>query len=52
MGNGVVGVIKVRENGGKMQTGLIKNIKGGKVEKLEGAPSEQSKDWVVLIKKL
>jgi hypothetical protein len=36
-------------NGGKMQTGSVKKIKGGKMLKLEGAPSEPDKDWVVLI---
>jgi hypothetical protein len=36
-------------NGGKLQTGAIKNIKGGKVVTISGAPSEPQKDWVVLI---
>ncbi len=36
-------------NGGKTQSGRVKNIQGGKMQKLEGAPSESDKDWVVLI---
>jgi hypothetical protein len=38
-------------NGGKMQNGAVKSIKGGKFENLEGAPSEPQKDWVVLLTK-
>lgn len=38
-------------NGGKMQNGTIKSIKGGKEHKLDGAPSEPAKDWVVLLTK-
>jgi len=38
-------------NGGKLQTGKETKIKAGKLQKIEGAPSEPNKDWVVLIKK-
>ncbi|MEX2428795.1 MAG: DUF5060 domain-containing protein [Bacteroidales bacterium] len=38
-------------NGGVLQTGAMKNIKAGKVQKLSGAPSESEKDWVVLLRK-
>jgi len=38
-------------NGGKLQTGAIKRIIGGKVVTINGAPSEPQKDWVVLITK-
>jgi len=38
-------------NGGKMHNGTVKSIKGGKIEKLDGAPSEPQKDWVVLLTK-
>jgi len=36
-------------NGGKLQTGAVKKIKGGKLVTINGAPSEPQKDWVVLI---
>jgi hypothetical protein len=39
-------------NGGKLQTGAIKKIKGGNVQKIDGAPSELNKDWVVLVSKV
>jgi hypothetical protein len=38
-------------NGGKLQTGRIKTISGGEIAKLVEAPSEQEKDWVVLLRK-
>jgi len=38
-------------NGGKLQKGRDKSIKGGKLQKLEGAPSEPEKDWEVLLQK-
>lgn len=38
-------------NGGKMQTGTVKNVKGGRVENLGVAPSEPQNDWVVLLQK-
>lgn len=38
-------------NGGKMQTGAVKSIRGGKMQNLGGAPSEPQKDWVVLLTK-
>jgi len=38
-------------NGGKMQTGAVKSIKGGKMQNLDSAPSEPEKDWVVLLQK-
>ncbi|WP_299664798.1 DUF5060 domain-containing protein [uncultured Polaribacter sp.] len=39
-------------NGGKLQTGSYKKIKGGSNLDLSGAPSSPNKDWVVLIKKI
>jgi len=38
-------------NGGALQSGAIMKIKGGSVQKLEGAPSEPNKDWVILLVK-
>lgn len=38
-------------NGGKLQNGAVKSIKGGKEQNLYGAPSEPQKDWVVLLQK-
>jgi len=38
-------------NGGKLQPGSVKNIKGGNMQKIDGAPSEPDKDWVVLVSK-
>jgi len=38
-------------NGGQLQTVAVKGFKGGKVQKIEGAPSESGKDWVVLVSK-
>jgi len=38
-------------NGGKLQTAGVKSVQGGKVHRLGGAPSEQEKDWVVLLQK-
>jgi hypothetical protein len=38
-------------NGGQLQTAAVKRFKGGKVQKIEGAPSESKKDWVVLVSK-
>lgn len=38
-------------NGGKLQSGAVKSINGGKVEKLNEPPSEPQKDWVVLLEK-
>jgi Domain of unknown function (DUF5060)/Putative collagen-binding domain of a collagenase len=38
-------------NGGKLQTGSIKTLKGGSIQNLGNAPSEPQKDWVVLITK-
>jgi len=39
-------------NGGKLQTGAIKKIKGGMSQKIVGAPSEINKDWIVLVSKI
>jgi len=36
-------------NGGKMQTTAVNSLKGGKIEKFGKAPTEQEKDWVVLV---
>ena len=38
-------------NGGELQNGKMKKIKGGKLEELTGAPSEDTRDWVVLLTK-
>ncbi|MCK4920933.1 MAG: DUF5060 domain-containing protein [Bacteroidales bacterium] len=38
-------------NGGDLQKGKTKKIKAGGTLKIEGAPSDPEKDWVVLIKK-
>lgn len=38
-------------NGGELQKGSVKSIKAGKVQDLKGAPSEEDKDWVVLLRK-
>jgi hypothetical protein len=38
-------------NGGDLQTGLVKNLKAGKITELKDAPSEPEKDWVVLLRK-
>lgn len=38
-------------NGGKLQTGSVKSIKGGIVNLIDSAPSEPNKDWVVLLRK-
>jgi len=38
-------------NGGKLQTGRVKTVSGGEIAKLIEAPSEQEKDWVVLLRK-
>lgn len=38
-------------NGGTLQSSAVKSIKGGRIQKLEGAPTEQEKDWVVLLEK-
>jgi hypothetical protein len=38
-------------NGGTLQKGSVKNISGGKVQQLNGAPSEPDKDWVLYLKK-
>lgn len=38
-------------NGGELQTGGVKSVKGGKTVELAGAPSEENKDWVVLLQK-
>jgi len=39
-------------NGGTLQSGRVKTVKGGEIAKLIDAPSEQKKDWVVLLRKL
>ncbi len=39
-------------SGGKMQSGKGRTIKGGKVVKLAGAPSDSDRDWVVLLRKI
>jgi hypothetical protein len=39
-------------NGGDLQQGKTKKVKGGGPVHLKGAPSEPDKDWVVLLKKL
>lgn len=38
-------------NGGELQTGKLKNAKGGKTIELVDAPSASEKDWVVLLEK-
>ena len=38
-------------NGGKLQTGTVKNVIAGKIQELKGAPSEPEKDWVVLLRR-
>ncbi|HSH19652.1 MAG TPA: putative collagen-binding domain-containing protein, partial [Draconibacterium sp.] len=38
-------------NGGFLQTGTVKTIQGGGIQELVGAPSEQEKDWVILLRK-
>lgn len=38
-------------NGGRLQKGKIKNLKGGKTLELVGAPSDENLDWVVLLRK-
>jgi Domain of unknown function (DUF5060)/Putative collagen-binding domain of a collagenase len=38
-------------NGGKLQTASVKSLQGGKVHRLDGAPSQKEKDWVVLLQK-
>jgi len=38
-------------NGGKLQNGTVKSIKGGHLQSIDGAPSDLKKDWVVLIAK-
>jgi len=38
-------------NGGKLQSGAIKKIKGGNVHNINGAPSEPNMDWVILLVK-
>jgi hypothetical protein len=38
-------------NGGTLQPGSVKTVSGGKLQKLNGAPSELEKDWVVLLRK-
>ncbi|NQU87888.1 MAG: DUF5060 domain-containing protein [Mariniphaga sp.] len=38
-------------NGGSLQLGKTNKIEGGTVNEIAGAPSEDNKDWVVLIKK-
>lgn len=40
------------QKGGKLQDGRVKRIAGGSIQKIEGAPSEPNRDWVVLIKKI
>jgi hypothetical protein len=37
--------------GGKLLKGSVKSVKGGKVVELGKAPSGNSQDWVVLVKK-
>jgi len=59
-GNGTInledlnGEFKVKwfdpRNGGKMQNGTVKKIRGGRVENFGVAPSEPKQDWVVLLK--
>jgi len=39
-------------NGGTLQSGRVKTVKGGEIAKFIDAPSEQKKDWVVLLRKL
>jgi hypothetical protein len=38
-------------NGGELQKGKVIKIKGGQRVELAGAPSEENRDWVVLIEK-
>ena len=38
-------------NGGNLQTTKINSIRGGNWIELSGAPSEENKDWVVLLRK-
>jgi len=38
-------------NGGTIQSGKVTSIRGGKVQNINGAPSEANKDWVVLLSK-
>ena len=38
-------------NGGELQKSKIKTVNAGKSIQLSGAPSEENKDWVVLLKK-
>ncbi len=40
------------QKGGKLQNGTVKKIAGGSSQKIDGAPSEPNRDWVVLINKL
>jgi hypothetical protein len=34
-----------------MQSSAAKSIKGGRIETIEGAPTEQDRDWIVLLEK-
>lgn len=38
-------------NGGALQSGKPRTVSGGGVVKLDGAPSEPTKDWVVLLRR-
>jgi len=38
-------------NGGALQHGKIRTLQGGTVRELSGAPSQQEKDWVLLLEK-
>lgn len=39
-------------NGGELQKGKLKKVKGGSTIDLMGAPSEPEKDWVLLLEKM
>jgi hypothetical protein len=38
--------------GGKLLTGKVRNIKGGKIVDLGGPPTDSKEDWVVIVQKI